>query len=96
MVEHVRRILAKDEGFEGGCIIHGIGMCNEYPIIAPLKWFEVTGYDGVLEENMTVCVESYIGERGGHEGVKLEEMVRITDSGCELIGQFPFEAELLN
>lgn len=44
---------------------------------------------------MTVCVESYIGEPGGHEGVKLEEMVRITETGYELIGEFPFEDELL-
>jgi len=28
-------------------------------------------------------------------GVKLEEMVRITESGCELVGRFPFEEELL-
>lgn len=96
LAERAWRIPARYEAFEVGCIIHGIGMCNEYPMIAPLKWFEVTGYDGVLQENMTVCIESYIGERGGHEGVKLEEMVRITDSGCELIGRFPFEEELLN
>ena len=25
----------------------------------------------------------------------LEEMVHITDTGCELVGQFPFEDELL-
>jgi hypothetical protein len=27
--------------------------------------------------------------------VKLEEMVRITDTGCELVGRFPFEEQLL-
>ena len=61
----------------------------------PGKWFDQMGYDAVLEADMTVCVESYIGELGGHEGVKLEEMVRITESGCELVGRFPFEEELL-
>ena len=35
------------------------------------------------------------GELSGHEGIKLEEMIRSTDSGCELIGRFPFEEELL-
>ena len=54
------------------------------------------GYDAVLEADMTVCVESYIGALGGHEGVRLEEMVRITEFGCELVGQFPFEEELLS
>ncbi len=95
LAEAAWRIPDRYAEFECGCIVHGIGMCNEYPQIAPLKWFDQIGYDGHFEENMTVSVESYIGEPGGHEGVKLEEMVRITDSGCELIGRFPFEAELL-
>ena len=35
------------------------------------------------------------GNTGGVMGVKLKEMVRITESGCELVGRFPFEEELL-
>ena len=96
LAEKAWRIPSKFADYECGCIVHGIGMCNEYPQIAPLKAFGEIGYDGVFEKDMTICVESYIGERGGHEGVKLEEMVRITDAGCELVGQFPFEDELLN
>ena len=33
--------------------------------------------------------------RGGAEGVKLEEMFRITETGTELVAEFPFEEELL-
>ncbi|MGH1481553.1 MAG: hypothetical protein ACRBM6_22950 [Geminicoccales bacterium] len=44
---------------------------------------------------MTVSVESYIGQRGAKEGVKLDEMVRITESGCELVARCPFEDILL-
>ena len=71
-------------------------MCNEFPQVAPLKWFEKTGYDGEFAPNMTVSVESYIGERGGKEGVKLEEMVRITENSCELVAHAPFEDALLS
>ena len=78
-----------------GVLTHGIGMCNEYPQIPPIHQFERTGYDGVFEEDMTVSVESYIGEPGQKNGVKLEEMVRITASGYELVANFPFEDELL-
>lgn len=53
------------------------------------------GYDGEFEPDMTVSVESYIGECGAREGVKLEEMVRITETDCALIANFPFEDELL-
>ena len=79
-----------------GVLVHGTGMCNEYPQLTPMHLFERTGYDGNFEENMTVSVESYIGEAGRKEGVKLEEMVRITENGTELVAEFPFEDELLN
>ena len=53
------------------------------------------GYDGVFEENMTISVESYIGEPGQKNAVKLEEMVPITANGFEQVANFPFEDELL-
>jgi len=45
---------------------------------------------------MTLCVESYIGEKGGDEGVKLEQQLLITDDGPELLSSFPFERSLLS
>ncbi|SLN66280.1 M24 family metallopeptidase [Ruegeria meonggei] len=77
-------------------LVHGTGMCNEYPQVPPLAFWERTGYNGVFEENMTLSIESYIGEVGRSHGVKLEQMVRVTDKGCEIIADFPFEEELLN
>jgi Xaa-Pro aminopeptidase len=44
---------------------------------------------------MTLCVESYIGEEGGREGVKLEQQLLITEDGPELLSSFPFESSLL-
>lgn len=58
--------------------------------------FEQSGYDGVVEPGMTLCVESYIGEEGGDEGVKLEQQVLITEDGQELLSTFPFESALLD
>ena len=76
-------------------MVHGVGLCDEYPAVRYQRDFEKAGYDGVFEENMTVCVESYIGEEGGHEGVKLEQQVLITADGAELLSDFPFEERLL-
>ena len=47
--------------------------------------------DNHLQENMTVCVEAYIGEEGGREGVKLEEQVLITSTGFERISSYPYK-----
>jgi len=74
---------------------HGCGMTGEYPYLYHRMDYEDAGYDGVVEAGMTICVESYIGEDGGHEGVKLEQQLLITDDGTELLSSFPFEEALL-
>ncbi len=74
---------------------HGVGMTGEYPYLYHRMDFPEAGYDGVIEPGMTICVESYIGEEGGAEGVKLEQQVLITETGVELLTHFPFEEELL-
>ncbi len=75
---------------------HGVGMTGEYPYLYHRHDFEASGYDGLIEPGMTLCVESYIGAEGGAEGVKLEEQVLVTESGTELLSDFPFEADLLS
>lgn len=76
-------------------VVHGVGLCDEYPGVVYMEDFERGGYDGVFEAGMTLCVESYMGEVGGDEGVKLEQQVLITERGVELLSTFPFEEELL-
>lgn len=74
---------------------HGCGMTGEYPYLYHRADFPHAGYDGVIEPGMTLCVESYIGEDGGAEGVKLEQQILVTETGTELLSLFPFEDELL-
>jgi Xaa-Pro dipeptidase len=75
---------------------HGCGMTGEYPYLYHAMDFEESGYDGVIEPGMTICVESYIGEEGGEEGVKLEQQLLVTDGEPELLSTFPFESALLD
>jgi Xaa-Pro aminopeptidase len=74
---------------------HGCGMTGEYPYLYHKGDFPDAGYDGEIVTGMTLCVESYIGEAGGKEGVKLEQQVLVTDTGIELLSHFPFEDDLL-
>ncbi len=76
-------------------LIHGSGMCDEYPLVPCPQDFAANGYDGVFEPGMVVCVESYIGSEGGSQGVKLEEQVLITESGREFLSTYPLEDALL-
>jgi Xaa-Pro aminopeptidase len=74
---------------------HGCGMTGEYPYLYHHGDFPDAGYDGIVEPGMTICVESYIGEQGGRQGVKLEQQVLITEKGIELLSRFPFEDAML-
>ncbi len=68
-----------------GVLVHGVGLCDEWPAIPYPQDFERVGFDGVFEPGMVVCVESYTGRVGGREGVKLEEQVVITETGYDVV-----------
>jgi Xaa-Pro aminopeptidase len=77
------------------CVAHGIGMVDEYPHVAHQVDWDSGGYDGQFEVGMTLCVESYIGAEGGSQGVKLEQQVVLTESGCVPLTSCGFETDWL-
>jgi Xaa-Pro aminopeptidase len=79
-----------------GVLAHGVGLCDEYPSVRYPEDVEAHGYGGCFEVGMTLCVEAYIGAVGGHDGVKLEEQVLITDSGAVPLSTYRYEAAFLD
>ena len=78
-----------------GSKFHGVGLCDEWPAIKyPVDW-EERGYSGVLEAGMMLCVEAYIGEVGGPDGVKLEDQLLVTENGVENMTRCPFDEKLM-
>ena len=69
--------------------LHGVGLADEWPSV-PLHPDFATAYDGTFEENMTVCVESLIGEDGAGECIKLETQVLIGPRDSERLDSFPW------
>ena len=74
---------------------HGVGMTGEYPYLYHWSDYADAGYEGEIEPNMTLCVESYIGADGGGEGVKLEQQLLVTETGVEVMSTYPFDDDLL-
>jgi Xaa-Pro dipeptidase len=74
---------------------HGCGMTGEYPYLYHRMDYPAAGYDGVIEVGMTICVESYIGEQSGGEGVKLEQQCLITPTGVDILSRYPFDQSLM-
>ena len=72
------------------CMLHGIGLCDEWPQI---KYPTDKGQrDGHFEKNMTITLESYIGKVGGKEGVKLEQQYLVGENNLELMSHHPLES----
>ncbi|MEM7208935.1 MAG: Xaa-Pro peptidase family protein [Pseudomonadota bacterium] len=78
------------------CIFHGVGMCDEAPKLYYPRDREARGYPDTLRENMVICMESYVGAVGERDGVKLEQQVRVTKDGYELLSTSALEAALLD
>jgi Xaa-Pro aminopeptidase len=78
-----------------GLLYHGVGLADEYPIFPHLPDWTADTPDDVVLPGMTLCVESYTGRLGGHEGVKLEQQVLITENGQEQLSRYPWEARLM-
>ena len=44
---------------------------------------------------MVFCVESFVGDVHGGEGVKLEEQILVTADGPQKLSTYPYEEQLL-
>jgi Xaa-Pro aminopeptidase len=66
---------------------HGIGVgLWEFPIISRAYSIE---HPVVIEPGMVFALETYAGSEDGHDGVRLEDEVVVTDTGIEIITKFP-------
>ncbi len=75
-------------------VLHGVGLADEYPAIYYAE-DAAHAYDHHFEAGMTVCVEAYLGEVGGPDGIKLEQQLLITEQGAELLSHYPLEPDFL-
>ncbi len=78
-----------------GCMMHGVGLCDEWPLIAYPDTAVPGAFDHVLEPGMVLCVEALVGEEGGGFSIKLEDQVLITEQGFENLTTYPFDPALM-
>lgn len=95
VVADMRPLPAEFAQLRYGCAMHGVGLCDEWPLVKYQNDFATGEFDYPLEPGMMICVEAYIGAVGGEEGIKLEEQVLITETGYERLSTYPFEERLL-
>ena len=77
-----------------GCLMHGVGLCDEWPLVAYPDQAVPGAFDYALEPGMTLCVEALISPEGGDFSIKLEDQVLITEDGYENLTRYPFDPRL--
>ena len=78
-----------------GCLMHGVGLCDEWPLVSYPDKAVPGAFDYPLEPGMTLCVEAAVGEVGGTFTIKLEDQVLITEDGYENLTKYPFDPKLM-
>ena len=87
-----------DKNFQNGkygCLMHGVGLCDEWPLIAYPDKFVEGAYEYVLEPGMVLCVEALVSPENGDFSIKLEDQVLITENGYENLTKYPFDPILM-
>jgi Xaa-Pro aminopeptidase len=87
-----------DERFQAqkyGCLMHGVGLCDEWPLVSYPDKAVPGAFDYPLEPGMVLCVEACVGEVGGAFSIKLEDQVLITEDGFENLTKYPFDPSLM-
>jgi len=77
------------------CLMHGVGLCDEWPLVAYPDKAVPGSFDYPLEAGMTLCVEALISPEGGDFSIKLEDQVLITEDGYENLTKYPFDDALM-
>jgi Xaa-Pro aminopeptidase len=75
------------------CMIHSVGLEEESPSVCHPQDVQ-SNPDRVLQRDMVLVVETYMGEVGGAHGVKLGDVVLVTDDGAEVLAPYPYARSL--
>ncbi len=89
------RLPDRYQNLKYGCLMHGVGLCDEWPLVAYPDQMVPGSFDYALEPGMTLCVEALISPDGGDFSIKLEDQVLITETGYENLTRYPWDAALM-
>ena len=70
-------------------MLHSVGLEEESPSVCHPQDVQ-SNPDRVIQPGMVLVVETYMGEVGGGHGVKLGDVVLVTDQGAEVLAPYPY------
>ncbi|MDA0908266.1 MAG: Xaa-Pro peptidase family protein [Proteobacteria bacterium] len=82
-------------GGQYSCRFHGVGLCDEWPLVAYPQEYVEGAFDYTLQPGMMLCVEALIGRDGGPFSIKLENQLLVTQDGVENLTSYPWDDRLM-
>lgn len=95
IIERSHRLDAQFEKQKYSCMMHGVGLCDEWPLVSYPDQAVAGAFDYPLEAGMVVCVEVCAGAENGDFSIKLEDQVLVTENGYENLTKYPFDPALM-
>lgn len=74
-------------------LAHGLGLAGGHPNVPRIGEGRY-GLPGDIEPGMVLCIESYIGDPGSRQGVKLEDQFLVHDDQVEQLSTYPLDRRL--
>ena len=95
LTANCHRLDDKFQAQKYGCMMHGVGLCDEWPLVAYPDEAVAGAFNYPIEAGMVLCVEAAVGEVGGDFTIKLEDQVLITEDGYENLTTYEFDKALM-
>jgi Xaa-Pro aminopeptidase len=95
LTANCHRLDDKFQAQKYGCLMHGVGLCDEWPLVAYPDEAVAGAFDYPIEAGMVLCVEAAVGEVGGDFTIKLEDQVLITEDGYKNLTTYEFDKALM-
>ena len=95
ITEKSHRLAPQFQKQKYGALMHGVGLCDEWPLVSYPDAKVAGAFDHPLEAGMVLCVEALVGSEGGDFSIKLEDQVLVTEDGYENLTRYPFDSQLM-
>ena len=95
LVEKSHRLDAEFQAQKYGCIAHGVGLCDEWPVVTYPDDVIPGSFDYPLEAGMVLSFEALVSPEGGDFSIKLEDQILVTENGFENLTTYPFDPRLM-
>lgn len=95
IIERAHRLPERYQNGKYSCLAHGVGLCDEWPLVPYPDQYVKGSFDYALEPGMMFCIEALVSRENGDFSIKLEDQILITETGYENLTKYPRDKRLM-